>query len=133
MRRGGDACFGAGLTRTMTTYLFSLGLVPVQDWIEKARRSRDLRAGSVWLSQVMGKILSHLSAKHSAEILLPREILDVPGSSFSAIAAASFADALRLPYGIPNRASGYFEAPTDAEVKDVFGALQQEVVQVAWD
>jgi hypothetical protein len=33
----------------MTTYVFSLGLLPVQEWIEKARRSRDLRAGSVLL------------------------------------------------------------------------------------
>jgi hypothetical protein len=117
----------------LTTYLFSLGLVPVQDWIEKARRSRDLRAGSVWLCQVMAKVLSHLRDGQGAEILLPRESSEDPGASFSAIAKGSFADALKLRYGIPNRASGYFEAAADEQVREVFGALQREVVQVAWD
>jgi hypothetical protein len=117
----------------LTTYLFALGIVPIQDWIEKARRSRDLRAGSVWLCQVMAKVLVQLRDGHGAEILLPREPSDAVGASFSDVAEAPFARALELPYGIPNRASGYFEAATDEAVREIFGALQQEVVQAAWD
>jgi hypothetical protein len=133
-RSGGEACCGhRGSRRILTTYLFSFGLVPVQDWIEKARRSRDLRAGSVWLWHVMAKVLSHLRDGQGAEILLPREPSDDPDGSFSAIARASFAQALALPYGIPNRASGYLEAATDEQVREAFGGLQLEVVQAAWD
>ena len=44
----------------MTSYVFSLGLIPVQEWIAQARRSRDLRAGSVFLWHVMAKLLARL-------------------------------------------------------------------------
>ena len=54
----------------MATYLFSLGLIPVQEWIGQARRSRDLRAGSVLLCHVMARVLSQIS-KAGAEIVLP--------------------------------------------------------------
>lgn len=45
----------------MTDYIFTLGLIPVQDWIAQARRSRDLRAGSVFLWHVMAKLLTRLT------------------------------------------------------------------------
>ncbi len=44
----------------MADYVFSLGLIPVQEWIAQARRSRDLRAGSVFLWHVMAKVLARL-------------------------------------------------------------------------
>jgi hypothetical protein len=112
----------------MATYVFSLGLIPVQDWIEKARRSRDLRAGSVLLCHLMAGVLVHLRNQLKAEIRLPAESPDSPFAEL----AANFATALRLDYGIPSRASGYCEAPDEARLREVFGILERDVVQVAW-
>jgi hypothetical protein len=47
----------------MPHYLFSLGLVPVQSWIEEARRSRDLQAGSVILWWTMARVLHTLETE----------------------------------------------------------------------
>jgi len=52
----------------MTTYLFSLGLVPVQAWVEEARRSRDLRAGSVILWWTMARVLHTLENLEGSRI-----------------------------------------------------------------
>ncbi len=112
----------------MTTYVFSLGLIPVQEWIEKARRSRDLRAGSVLLCHLMAGVLVHLREHlQGADIRLPAESPD----SLTAL-AKDFATALGRDYGIPNRASGYCQAPDEARIQEVFGRLEREVVQVAW-
>jgi urease accessory protein UreF len=52
--------------------VFSLGLIPVQEWIAQARRSRDLRAGSVFLWYAMARVLARLEQDLAAEIWLPR-------------------------------------------------------------
>jgi hypothetical protein len=52
--------------------VFSLGLIPVQDWIAQARRSRDLRAASVFLWYTMARVLARLEQDLGAEIGLPR-------------------------------------------------------------
>jgi hypothetical protein len=57
----------------MATYLFSLGLIPVQEWIGQARRSRDLRAGSVLLCHLMAGLLSRIS-KAGAEVPFEPEL-----------------------------------------------------------
>jgi hypothetical protein len=85
-------------------YVFSLGLVPVQEWIAEARRSRDLKAGSAFLAFVMWRLLAELE-KECATILLPWP----PSKGFQAEAPESFAEALDW-YGIPNRASGLIGA-----------------------
>lgn len=54
----------------MATYVFSLGLIPVQEWIAEARRSRDLRAGSVFLCHVMARLLTDLQARSDSCALL---------------------------------------------------------------
>jgi hypothetical protein len=115
----------------MTTYVFSLGLIPVQEWIEKARRSRDLRAGSVLLCHLMAGVLVHLREHLKADIRLPAESPDSPDSLFTDL-AKDFATALRRDYGIPNRASGYCEAQDEVRIREVFGLLERNVVQVAW-
>src|SRR6202035_3721195 len=121
----------------MATYVFSLGLIPVQEWIHQARRSRDLRAGSVMLCHWMAKILARLPAT-ATEVLIPREPAAEPGL-FSRLAAARFDDALdEMTYGIPNRASGYFDTDgaagreADEEVRRVFGGLEADVIETGW-
>jgi hypothetical protein len=76
-------------------YVFSLGLVPVQEWIAEARRSRDLKAGSAFLAYVMWCLLARLE-KEGATILLPWP----PPDGFQAKAPKLFAQTLDQ-YGIP--------------------------------
>lgn len=54
----------------MERLVFSLGLLPVQEWIAQARRSRDLRAGSVFLWYTMARVLARLERDLGAEIWL---------------------------------------------------------------
>jgi hypothetical protein len=115
----------------MATYLFSLGLIPVQEWISQARRSRDLRAGSVLLCHLMAKVLSRLS-EVGAEIV-------VPASPDPALLTHldSFKKALDVTYGIPHRASGYFETVADGaageeEVRQIFGPLEKTFLEETW-
>jgi CRISPR-associated protein Cmr2 len=105
----------------MPNYVFSLGLIPVQEWISEARRSRDLRAGSVFLSFTMAKVLSYLE-NAGAEVWLP---CPPEGTTFETL-GASFPAALEATYGVPNRASGSIEYPA------ALGRLQEEVVLPAW-
>ncbi|MCB9834046.1 MAG: hypothetical protein H6807_16415 [Planctomycetes bacterium] len=77
-------------------------VVPVQEWIEAARRSRDLRAGSVFLSWIMERALAALRDRAQAlgkrlEILLPK-LDDLPTHGFDTAFAGS--------YSMPNRAAG---------------------------
>jgi len=100
----------------MADYVFSLGLIPVQDWIAQARRSRDLRAGSVFLWHAMAKLLARLEGERSGlgtvEIWTP----EPPPRGFDGLARLSFKEALGEPYGIPNRASGWCSAESDEGV-----------------
>jgi hypothetical protein len=111
-------------------FVFSLGLIPVQEWIGEARRSRDLLAGSVFLSYVMARVLGGLEPAPGDEIVLP---LPPAGRSFSDLAQQSFAESLAQPYGIPNRASGFLASTTPDHVRTVLGRLQGEVVATTWE
>lgn len=112
----------------MPTYLFSLGLLPVQEWIAQARRARDLRAGSVLLWHLMAGVLDRLG-RAGAGIVLPR----LPeGGRFGELAAMPFWKALDERYGLPNRASGYLEAADDEAVRAALGAVEAEVVEARW-
>jgi hypothetical protein len=72
--------------------VFSLGLIPVQEWIAQARRSRDLRAGSVFLWYTMARVLARLEQPDfAAEIWLPRP---PRGWTFQKLAALPFSQAL---------------------------------------
>jgi CRISPR-associated protein Cmr2 len=111
----------------MATYVFSLGLIPVQEWIAEARRSRDLRAGSVFLCHGMARVLTAvLERTASCKLLFPA----VSEKDLEKL-AKSFPSALGLDYGIPNRASGYCEAAGDDAIREVFGRLS-EVVEKSW-
>jgi hypothetical protein len=106
--------------------VFSLGLIPVQEWIAQARRSRDLRAGSVFLWYTMARVLARLERDLVAEIWLPRP---PRGRTFQELAELSFSQALTETYGIPHRASGVCPAPESPE--RAFSGLQDTVVK-AW-
>ena len=111
----------------MERLVFSLGLSPVQEWIAQARRSRDLRAGSVFLWYTMARVLARLEQPDfAAEIWLPRPPRD---RTFQELARLPFSQALAEPYGIPHRASGVCQAPVSPEM--AFASLQ-EVVVAAW-
>ena len=112
----------------MTTHLFSLGLVPVQAWVEEARRSRDLRAGSVILWWTMARVLHTLEEELSAEIVLPPS----PEGGFERLAGKTLAEALHEPYGVPNRATGYCRAESAEKVEEVLRGLEQTAVGSAW-
>ena len=108
----------------MPKYIFSLGLIPVQDFIAESRRSRDLRAGSAILSWFMRKVLLYLKSKHTAVILIPHASCLNSGDLL-------FEDILdRVEYSLPNRASGYFEA-SDAD--EVLRSLPQTCLQPNWE
>jgi Cas10/Cmr2, second palm domain/CRISPR-associated protein Cmr2, N-terminal len=115
----------------MADYVFSLGLIPVQEWIAQARRSRDLRAGSVFLWHVMARVLARLERELTGvEIWTPHP----PKGGFSFLADLPWAKALAEGrYGIPNRASGMCRAPESAVVVRTFQAFQRDVVEAAWE
>lgn len=125
----------------MKTFLFSLGLIPVQEWIEQARRSRDLRAGSVLLAYVMAKVLAAIEGRPGGFVLLPlapKSSGPTPASAsnerprFAALARQTFAEMLTEVYGIPNRASGYFEAESAAAAADFLAGLEADLVRGTW-
>lgn len=112
----------------MARYFFSLGLVPVQSWIAEARRSRDLKAGSVFLWHLMARLLAELQEPPArARIHLPPE----GQPSFAELARLPFGAALEQSYGIPNRASGELEAGSDGEVRRALERLEV-VVGAHW-
>lgn len=112
----------------MPHFLFSLGLVPVQSWIEEARRSRDLRAGSVILWWTMARVLHTLETELSSDLVLPPP----PEGGFERLANLSLAKALQEHYGVPNRATGYCLAEGPERVQEVFQGLESGAVASAW-
>ena len=104
----------------MGSYLFSFAIVPVQEWIAEARRSRDLRAGSALLADLMRCALTFLGDDSSREltVLLPRW----PSGDSTAPQG----------YGLPNRATGYLDADGDDAVEALFGRLESDVLYAEW-
>jgi CRISPR-associated protein Cmr2 len=106
---------------------WSIGLVPVQDWISAARRSRDLRVGSAYLSWVMARILVFLEDELKATILVPSV-----GEAARRINGEPFPSLIgRSNYSIPNRASGRISDSSVENVKCVFSTLQHKADE-AW-
>jgi len=112
----------------MPKYIFSLGLIPVQDFIAEARRSRDLRAGSAMLSWLISRVLLELIDKHNAALLVPHpdSIKTFRGKEFSEILSTA-------KYSLPNRASGSIEADHADSAKAVFTKLQKSCLEPAWE
>lgn len=107
----------------MEKYVYTLGLIPVQEWIAQARRSRDLRAGSVFLWHTLARLLARVEQK-PGEVWLPVP----PGESFAELAALSFSQAFEEPYGIPHRASGFLMVSGAEEVRQLFLELQGQLL-----
>ncbi|MCB1036938.1 MAG: hypothetical protein KDD47_24135 [Acidobacteria bacterium] len=112
-------------------YVFSVALIPVQEWISQARRSRDLRAGSVFLSFAMAQLLGQLEKMAGATILLPRSPLDQ--GTFEELAKQRFDQALSWDYSVPNRASGMLKAKDDEAVRSLFRSLQEHLQELWLD
>lgn len=119
----------------MQNYIFSLGIIPVQEFIAEARRTRDLKAGSVFLSWCMVKLLNYLRESPNltdVEILLPfiseKEIEKKGNNSFKE-AIESKGDVDSPAYSIPNRASGYFSAATK-DAAAMFKNLDQFLIEL---
>ncbi|MCK6683912.1 MAG: hypothetical protein L6R30_16040 [Thermoanaerobaculia bacterium] len=105
---------------------WSIGLVPVQDWITAARRSRDLRAGSAYLSWIMATLLSRLEKETSADIAVPRPPQGI--ETFQEMADKRFRGFLAdADYSIPNRASGSITGMPFDKARAFFGTLQSTV------
>lgn len=108
----------------MPKYLFSVGLIPVQEFISEARRSRDLRAGSAILSWLMSRMLLHLVDAKRAEVLIPH------AGALDLFRGIEFSKTLSIvEYSLPNRASGFIES---TDVDQVFNELWEECIQANW-
>lgn len=110
---------------------WSIALIPVQDWISEARRSRDLLAGSRLLSWMMAHLLEDLTERDGLEVtaIVPA----TPDGGWSKLATKSFAEALDARYSIPNRASGRCSTGVSLDrAKQVFQALEEEVLRRRW-
>ena len=112
----------------MQTYVFSLGLIPVQEFIAEARRSRDLRTGSAILSWITANILSDIRENMNGNVVIPHhasvEFVLKAGTLEVAIAKAK--------YSIPNRASGYCTAESDEKLKERFAELEKKWIENFW-
>lgn len=98
--------------------VWSVGLIPVQEWISEARRSRDLKMGSALLSWLMARTLKALGEHATVFVpaLQPQDIDDV--------AAKRPAELLSVDYGIPNRATGWWFA---GDPVPAFNSLQNQI------
>lgn len=108
------------------TLFWSLSLVPVQEWIAAARRSRDLLVGSALLSWLMARILRSL-ASLDAEVVVPSpKLLDrVPDGPFRSCLA-------RSSYSLSNRASGVAAPPSGESLLAALRRAQENVVDAGW-
>ena len=117
--------------RPPVSHAFCFGLIPVQEWISQARRSRDLRAGSVLLSFVMARLLRSLLKRSAlnAKVLVP---LPPPEASFATLGNLSFGEALEQSYSIPNRASGLLRCTSEEEIRGAFKGLE-DLLHLTWE
>jgi hypothetical protein len=108
---------------------WSVGLIPVQEWIAEATRSRDLRIGSAFLSHAMALVLKRLDeARIGAEVELP-----AVQDSKTLAKLGDLSGALSSDYSLPNRATGVVSAKRSLDnVAAVFERLQSDVVDEAW-
>ena len=111
----------------MKKYIFSIGLIPVQEFISEARRSRDLKWGSAFLSKATAMALKSISDNLGAEILIPKI------SNLDKIAHSEIYELFQgAEYSYPNRASGYCLAESETQLKSVFHSLNF-VVSEEWN
>lgn len=111
----------------MPKYIFSLGLIPVQEFIAEARRSRDLRAGSAILSWLTSRALLELIDQHQAKLIIPHQ------DSIEPFRGKEFSEILRtVEYSLPNRASGSIDADSVELAKSAFEQLQENCLTPAW-
>lgn len=113
----------------MENYIFSIGIIPVQEFISEATRSRDLKAGSVMLSWIMSRALLQIKNEiKDTEIVLPA-ISDAD----LYWAERNFKETLeQQEYSIPNRASGFCKAANISSLEKFFNNLNQTCVVQSW-
>jgi len=106
---------------------WSLGLIPVQDYIIEATRSRDLKAGSTLLSWIMGNVLDSLkqASVKPTNLIIPQTYRH-PESSFE----DTFNNSL---YNIPNRATGYWDAPITLDAAEIIMQKAGNIPRDKWN
>ncbi len=105
----------------MTVY-WTIGIIPVQDFILEATRSRDLKAGSVLLSWMMKQVLVQISP---TEIVLPKLTGELSLGDFK-----SHYDSDQ--YNLPNRATGYWKDDVSLEEAKIRMAKGKKQIRDAW-
>ncbi len=68
----------------MTQYLFLFTIGPVQSFIEQARKTHDLKAGSDLLSHLIDSTMRHLKSRCSIEFIFPNESISSKPNRFIA-------------------------------------------------
>jgi len=109
------------------TLFWSLSLIPVQQWISEARRSRDLLVGSGLLAWTVAEVLRRLKVA-GARIVVPdpRLVERAPEGGWREWLE-------RGTYSLPNRASGTAQGKAVATVEALLPKLEEEVVLPAWE
>ncbi len=111
----------------MAVIAWSIGLIPVQEWIAEARRSRDLKIGSAMFSWLMAVALERV-VDDGGVLFVP----SLDRVTVEAVAKQSVSDLLRTHYGIPNHASGWWTGKSLADVAGALGELQGRI-DAKWD
>lgn len=108
-------------------FLWAVAIVPVQEWILAGRRTRDLRAGSVFLSWAVAKLLGKLEddlGGGGLDVLMPA----LPPGEIRRLRQRTFAEAYQeSSYSLPNRAVGTVAGLERAHLESVFTSLQPEL------
>ena len=114
--------------------VWSFGIVPVQAWIAQASRSRDLRAGSLFLSHLTARTITAITDEFSgAQLLLPRDD-DGEHSRVKRFARPidKLLGSVATEYALPNRATGVVSGADADRVAALFARLQSDCLDAAW-
>ncbi|MBN2054781.1 hypothetical protein JW905_07655 [bacterium] len=119
----------------MNTVYFSTGLIPVQEWISEATRSRDLMVGSKFLSWLHARILQELISELGAKVLVPHQHDDTELMEGVSVRETTFVAWLKEPdmYGIPNRASGSVAGYELDDVVTRLKYLEKDFLREKWN
>ena len=106
----------------MKEYIFSLGLIPVQEFISEARRSRGLRAGSQYILVNEQGAIATINRPWTQLIIHTQLSERFKNQSFEGIIN-------NAEYSLPNRASGY----CGEIAAKIFDSLQIEYLEKEWE
>lgn len=112
----------------MADFIFSIGLIPVQEFIAEARRSKDLRGGSALLSWFISQLLGGLEDELNKGPNTGFEVQLPAGNKYREIRQTSFSKILDdEKYSLPNRASGYCQGESLEAVQQTFQKVNESL------